>query len=677
MALAAPVLAGRLDSGTLMVDGKPFYPLGSWNSAYTTPEDIARLGMNTSFRMGPGTPEAVRELRPFIHRCAELGVQVVPYISWGREGQTQHSQDATVAASRLADEPNLLAWYIGDDVGRQHLDGIRRTTEILRERTPGLATVADYIAEQTPEAKTTFTQFVDVRCQYTYLLPTDSLSTYRRFFDQQREFVGDPLWTWIQTFMRGSVANTLGLGVHDSPGPVPDPEQVRLLAFTAIGRGVRGLLFFPHFELHVQPELAAEVALICREVRLVESHLAAGAPTFDLAVSDPDVDATAFRYGGSTVVSAMIARGHYHRWVDEAIVRNVTIDVLWAEPSLPRAVLLATPDFVECAVAEGADGTARVTLPSLELAGLVLVSNDETEIARLREGMGAVAAQLAPLAVPGAAAQVRTALGAAWQAGFAHLDRHHEQFMPAMRALERCGDALADDRDADAVREWRTALRGARAVVDSMMRFADARRESIPADRRMYLMSPHGIRSLRNLASAPAPDEPWHYVREWMVTGPFALYDGPIRREDVPDGMLRAYPPESDLSLGARFATLDGPAGWMYTRGDMSALLDLVRLFATTRNVLAYARCTVIAPKETDVEMSLGSNDGAKVWVNGDEVFFWSGGRRAFPHEDRIPVHLNAGRNALMVKVENLGMNWGLYLAFDDPDRRLQFDTGE
>ena len=38
---AAP--AGELQDGTLVVDGKPFFPLGSWSVIDTAPEDVARL----------------------------------------------------------------------------------------------------------------------------------------------------------------------------------------------------------------------------------------------------------------------------------------------------------------------------------------------------------------------------------------------------------------------------------------------------------------------------------------------------------------------------------------------------------------------------------------------------------------------------------------------------------
>jgi hypothetical protein len=86
----------------------------------------------------------------------------------------------------------------------------------------------------------------------------------------------------------------------------------------------------------------------------------------------------------------------------------------------------------------------------------------------------------------------------------------------------------------------------------------------------------------------------------------------------------------------------------------------------------------VIAPHDTTTTLSLGSNDGAKVWLNGAEVFRWpsepTGGRTAAPHQDEVPVTLRAGENVVLAKVENLGANWQLFVSFHDPGRVLQFE---
>jgi len=136
-----------------------------------------------------------------LRQCAALGIQVVSYLSYGGDGVAPWPPASVRAASRIRDEPNLLAWYVGDDITMKHLSGIRQTVTILREESPTVPTVADYIAKKTPETKTVFTKYIDIRSQYDYPLPKRTYSAHQRFFERQREFVGDPLWTWVQCFM--------------------------------------------------------------------------------------------------------------------------------------------------------------------------------------------------------------------------------------------------------------------------------------------------------------------------------------------------------------------------------------------------------------------------------------------------------------------------------------------
>ena len=679
LALAATAaFAGQIENGVLMVDGTPFFPLGGWDNGDTTPDDLARLGMNISFRGGPRTAEGVDAFRPFVRECVALGIQVVPYLSYGGAGVTPWPPEAVRSIAALASEPNLLAWYVGDDITMKHLDGIRQTVTILRQETPDVPAVADYIADETPEAQTTFTKFIDIRCQYTYPIPEKPYTEYLAFFDRQREFVGDPLWTWVQCFMWGSTGARLDTGA-EGPGPIPDPEQVRLLAFAAINRGVRGLLFFPHHELRRLPEVSAEVALVCREVGLVSRHLAAGEATYNLPTSQPDVNATAFRYHDSVVLSVALFKDTYHRWVDAAVVGPFTVECPWPQGDPPTALLVATPDVVACGVAPAdRPGAVTVTIPSLELAGFVLLSSDARELETLREGTAAIPEPMTTLVAQASATQARKVANVVWRMGHDNLYAT-PVVVEAMRSVERCADAVAAQKSVEAFVAWRETLRQCRRILDDTMHYAESRQALIPPQQRKFLLSPYGLHNIRGLGQAPSPDDPWRFIMSWRVAGPFPLEWDEEFTDKIPAGFDRAYAPEQTDDLTAVFDSMDGPTRWTPAGGDLSGLLDFLPLFASTENTIAYARCRIHAPEDMEVRMSLGSNDGAKVWVNGAEVFSWcsvpDGGRTASPHQDEFTVNLKAGANPVLVKVENLGANWQLYLSIHDPGRKLRFDA--
>ena len=688
IALAISAHAGTIRDGVLTVEDpatgelRPFFPVGSWMSMPV--EHVAQLGFNIAFLVSPGSDSAVAAFRPLMRQFAEHDIQMIPYISYGGGGVTPWPPERVRAAAQLATEPNLLAWYVGDDIGMQHLPGIRQTVDILREETPDIPTVADYIAEKTPEAKTVFTEYIDIRCQYEYPIFQHSMSWYSDWFDDQREFVGDPLWTWIQCFQWGNQIRPINVGQRNGAGPVPDPDQVRVMSYLGLNRGLRGLLFFSHWSFLRLPELAGEVALIAREVRMFNDHLAAGAPTYNLPTSEPGLRATAMTHNGSALLSTVLLRPEYHRWVDEGFVRNVTIDAPWSGGDTPRALLVAAPDLVECAVERIAPDQVRITVPEFELAGFILISSDEDEIARVERDMVALPAKLDRVMATAAASQVRKVNGLMWHAGWEnHGHRGPNPVLSASRRVDSCMVATLDGRYDDALRMWRLALRDGRAMMDSLMRFVEARREVIPPQDHRYLRTPYAVRAIPNYMNAVSPEDPWHYVTEFDLTGPFPLeWDGTwfIRESDgrdlptLPPGFNRAYAPESD-SYGP-YETVDGIAGWRGGHADVSALLDLVPSFRTTDNVVCYARTHIVAPREMDARISLGSNDGAKMWINGEEVFNRNDGRDALPHQDEIPVHLNAGPNEVLVKVSNLGgWGWKLYLSVWDPDRELEYRT--
>jgi hypothetical protein len=687
--LAGMVNAGTLENGLLTVDGKPFYVLSSWNDATTTIDDVARLGMNASYLYAPSTEETVKSFRTFMRRAARKDIQVIPYVP---ASIVPLPPKSVKLVSTLASEPNLLAWYVGDDVTPRFLKGIKQTVSILREESPHVAVVADYShimwedsltlatatgysSMESPKARAVFKDYIDIRCQYTYPVTGNSLYSYAEFFDNQRKAVGDPLWTWIQCFMEGGKGRLFGLSVQDSYGPFPEPEQTRLMAFIAINRGVRGLLFFPHIMLSMQPELAAEVAYICQEVRLFNDQLAAGTPTFDLACSDTSVKATAHTYKNTVAVSMALMKDTYHRWIDDATVKNVTITVPWTGKKLPKAALLRLPDVINCLVAKGKRaGTVDITVPELEVAGLMLVSADENDFAKLRNGTTVAASKLSQLGVMGAVAQARKVGSTIWQIGLHPLYKGDMDHLPIMRANEAAAEAYGVGNHVEAVRAWRRSLRLCRGNLDGIMKLALARKPVLSSRERLYLHTPYALFNIPELLSAVDPDEKWHYVRNFLVVGSFPLgsHNDPYKK---PDKFDFPYGPEKTDDLSARFESADGETMWKSAGTTLTGRLDLLQSFGPAPDVLCYVKCTVISPVDSSFALGLGSNDGVILWVNGEKVFSYHKGRTATPHENVMKVRLREGKNRILVKVVNFGENWGLFLSFVDPKRVLEYSA--
>jgi hypothetical protein len=78
--------------------------------------------------------------------------------------------------------------------------------------------------------------------------------------------------------------------------------------------------------------------------------------------------------------------------------------------------------------------------------------------------------------------------------------------------------------------------------------------------------------------------------------------------------------------------------------------VDLNQTLGYAENAVAYAYCEIesIHPRET--VLKCGSDDGIKVWINGQVVHQWEGQRGHAPGSDQQAIHLEAGVNRVLVK---------------------------
>lgn len=79
-----------------------------------------------------------------------------------------------------------------------------------------------------------------------------------------------------------------------------------------------------------------------------------------------------------------------------------------------------------------------------------------------------------------------------------------------------------------------------------------------------------------------------------------------------------------------------------------------------------YLRRELIAPEARTIEFRLGSDDGVKVWLNGEVVHEKKELRSLLPDSDRVMLRLKSGSNDLLVKVANAYGNFSYAGSFID-----------
>jgi len=158
------------------------------------------------------------------------------------------------------------------------------------------------------------------------------------------------------------------------------------------------------------------------------------------------------------------------------------------------------------------------------------------------------------------------------------------------------------------------------------------------------------------------------FVRDWLVLAPFAL------PED-------SGADEIDKTQIAKEGDLKPKAGDTQKVGDKDGTwkaatakdyhLDVNEVLGTrNEDVLAYLVTYVVADKAMPgLTMAIGSNDQAKVWLNGKEVHKFADTRSIEQDSDKVPgVTLTPGVNVIVFKVINQKNDWAAALRFLDKD---------
>lgn len=82
----------------------------------------------------------------------------------------------------------------------------------------------------------------------------------------------------------------------------------------------------------------------------------------------------------------------------------------------------------------------------------------------------------------------------------------------------------------------------------------------------------------------------------------------------------------------------------------------------------AYALINIVSNADRpNLTMRVGSDDSIKVWLNGKVVHKYAANRPARDFKDRFNVGLKKGDNLLLVKVNNHGGGWTLFVGIEDP----------
>lgn len=137
----------------------------------------------------------------------------------------------------------------------------------------------------------------------------------------------------------------------------------------------------------------------------------------------------------------------------------------------------------------------------------------------------------------------------------------------------------------------------------------------------------------------------------WHLIGPFESR-----------GLATVCPPEQAIDLAAKYPVKGGAeAGWKRVELPDGKVHDLKPHFTQHDNSICYLYRQIDVPEKTSVRVSLGSDDGVMVFLNGKQIFANDAVRPAAPDQDFANLELLKGKNDLLLKIANAGGNWEFY----------------
>ena len=157
------------------------------------------------------------------------------------------------------------------------------------------------------------------------------------------------------------------------------------------------------------------------------------------------------------------------------------------------------------------------------------------------------------------------------------------------------------------------------------------------------------------------PDSANKYLRIWLTLRPIKTSDDALDTDALHAALQRDYlGGEAEVAPSAGdIVTIDGKEyRWELLQSERDQI-DLMVPGVNCDYAIAYAFATVTTDEDWSGLLGIGSDDGVKVFVNGEAVFETSTPRPIVDDQDLIDIRLPRGVNRILLKIQNVTAGWG------------------
>ncbi len=397
--------AVELKGNHLMVSGQRFFLRGIRHTG-TPLKTLRDAGFNTVW-VDESTPSAV------IEDAVNLGFWLVPSLAAPSDlraggkltGQLTSSNQFARNVARFLEQDAVLCWDLGSNLDTRGFPEVARVARAFRATDPMRPLAAD--VWDGFRSYSSSLEDVMLGAHRWPLMTSLELSSYRDWLVQRRRLAAPNTycWTWVQTHLPDGFLRV----AYDEKAPAPkealgpQAEQVRLLAYVALGCGYRGLAFWSDRFLadsHAGRDRLLGLALLNQELQMLEPLLvkATREPIW-VPTSQPEVSAAIIHLPGAVLVLPIWIGGGAQYVPPQAAVAELLVTV----PAVPDSAQAweVSPGRVQSYRVERVLGGMRLRLHNFSLTSAVVFTSDLEPtglVVRLQDQqrrMGKIAAQWA------------------------------------------------------------------------------------------------------------------------------------------------------------------------------------------------------------------------------------------------------------------------------------------
>jgi WD40 repeat protein len=194
----------------------------------------------------------------------------------------------------------------------------------------------------------------------------------------------------------------------------------------------------------------------------------------------------------------------------------------------------------------------------------------------------------------------------------------------------------------------------------------DGRMIAIASPEGVYLKetaTPEQVAAWQTPSTQPTDTNWWKRlggIQDWLVLAPIHLG----QHEDLSDDLdLQQLKGEADVDPNAgEIAPVDGEELIWKQVPTSDCVLDLQKVTSPDEDhCLAYAVTHIYSDESrVGVRLLVGSDDLAKIYLNGKAIYEFRKRRAAIPADDEILIDLRKGKNVLVYKVIDDERDWGV-----------------